>query len=213
MPVTSGRTSSRYLVVAGVAGWITLWIAVGITTGVQIRRLGALSDSVVESGRALDTAGRALQDVAQLPIIGERTQRLGDEVRQTAGEIQTAGASSRVTVRWVSTLLAGALILIPTVSVLAMYAPIAIARRRDRRAVERALREPVRAPWLEQFLAHHAVLNIPYDTLREVSADPWGDLERGAYRKLANAELTRLGLAGTRRARRWAARHDRAASR
>jgi len=43
------------------------------------------------------------------------------------------------------------------------------------------------------------VQNLPYDTLREVSADPWGDLRRGSFRRLANAELTRLGLATRQR--------------
>lgn len=200
--MSSARGGGTGILSVAVAAWVVVWLAVGLVTGVQIRRLTALSDSVVESGRALDNAGLALQDVARLPVIGERTKRLGDEVRETAEEIQEAGASSRVTVGWVSVLLAAGLAFIPTVPVLALYAPHVLARRRERRAVENALRESDRAPWLEQFLAHHAVLNLPYDTLRQVSADPWGDLERGMYRRLANAELTRLGLAGTRRARR-----------
>ncbi len=183
-----------------VAAWVVVWLAVGLVTTVQIRRLSALSDSVVESGRALDSAGLALQDVARVPLIGERTKRLGDEVRETAAEIERAGRSSRVTVRWVSVLVGAGLFLIPTVPVLALHLPRAMAQRRRRRAVENALREP--APWLEQFLAHQAVVNLPYDTLRQVSADPWGDLERGAFRRLANAELTRLGIAGARRPRR-----------
>ena len=213
MPLTSSRATHRWLTRAGVGAWVVLWIAAGIVTGVQIRRLTTLSESVVESGKALDTAGAALQDLSRLPLIGERTKQLGDEVRRTAGEVQTAGASSRVTVRWVSVLLAGALILMPTIPVLALYAPSAMQRRRERRAVDRALRESVRSPWLEQFLAQRALLNLPYDTLREVSADPWGDVERGMFRRLANAELTRLGLVGRRRARRWSADHDRASSR
>lgn len=190
---------------AGIAVWTASWLVVGVITGVQVRRLTALSDSVVESGKALDTAGDALEDLARVPLIGERTRRLGSEVRETAADVQDAGASSRVTVRWVSVLLAAGMILTPTVPILALYAPAAIARRRERRVVDDALREAERVPWLEQFLAHHAVLNLPLQTLREVSDDPWGDLERGSYRRLANAELTRLGLAGTRRAKRWSA--------
>ena len=53
-------------------------------------------------------------------------------------------------------------------------------------------------PLLEQFLANQAVQNLPYDVLSQVSADPWGDLRQGSYRRLANAELTRLGLANRR---------------
>lgn len=53
-----------------------------------------------------------------------------------------------------------------------------------------------RDPGLEEFLAHRAVHHLPYDTLRQVTADPWADLRSGSFRLLANAELTRLGLTG-----------------
>ncbi len=43
--------------------------------------------------------------------------------------------------------------------------------------------------------AHRAVQNLPFDTLRQVSPDPCADLEHRSYRRLANAGLTRLGLA------------------
>jgi hypothetical protein len=84
-----------------------------------------------------------------------------------------------------------------TVSRLALL-PLRRAGGRERRALKRALAESPRDPHLEEFLAHHAVQHLPYDTLRRVSDDPWGDLRRGSFRALANAELTRLGLASRR---------------
>lgn len=196
-PATAAR---QRLLAAALALWAVLWIVAGGVTAVQIRNLTQVSDSLVESGEALDTAGRALQALGGLPLVGERPRRLGNEVRETAAEIQDAGASSRQTVRWVSVLLGAALVVIPIVPVAALYAPLRVSHERERRAVARALGEAERDPRLEEFLAHRAVQHLRYDVLRRVSQDPWGDLQRGEYRHLANAELTRLGLARRRRA-------------
>ncbi len=179
--------------------WVVLWLVVGAVTGFQVRQLTEVSDSLVESADALDVAGIALQDIGRLPLVGERPEALGNQVRETAREIDRAGAASRETVRTVSVLLGLALVLIPVVPVVAVYLPLRRAGARERKVVKRALADGGHDPLLEEFLAHRAVQNLPYDTLREVSADAWGDLRRGSFRRLANAELTRLGLATRRR--------------
>lgn len=196
LPVGGAR---QRLLVTALALWGVLWLVVGVVTAAQIRNLTQVSDSLVESGEALDTAGDALQALGRLPVVGERPKRLGDEVRDTADEIRAAGASSRETVRWVSILVGAALVVIPIVPVVAVYVPLRVSLARQRRAVARALERRDEDPRLEEFLAHRAVQHLGYDVLRQVSEDPWGDLERGAYRRLANAELTRLGLAGPAR--------------
>lgn len=198
---TSARPRARRRSVSVlVTVWVVLWLVVGAVTGLEIRQLTEVSDSLVESAEALDVAGTALQDIGRLPLVGERPEALGNQVRETAQEIDRAGTASRETVQTVSVLLGLALVLIPIVPVVAVYLPLRRAGNRERRAVKRALTDAPHDPLLEEFLARHAVHNLPYDTLRQVSADPWGDLRRGAYRRLANAELTRLGLA-TRRQR------------
>ena len=179
--------------------WVVLWLVVGVVTGLQVRQLTEVSDSLVESADALDVAGVALQDIGRLPLVGERPEALGNQVRETALEIDRAGAASRETVRTVSVLLGLALILIPIVPIVAVYVPLRRAGTRERRAVKRARGNSSHDPLLEEFLAHRALANLPYDTLRKVSAAPWGDLRRGSFRRLANAELTRLGLASRRR--------------
>lgn len=194
----------RHLVTAGLALWVTIWVVVGVVTGLQIRRLTEVSDSLVESGQALDTAGSALESVGRLPVVGEQAEEFGNEVRGTAERIRRAGASSRDTVQSVSVLLGAALVFIPILPVVGLYAPLRISLARQKRAVARAVTSADRDPRLEEFLAHRAVQNLPYDILRQVSADPWGDLHRRAYRHLANAELTRLGLTG----RRWPGRAE-----
>lgn len=185
----------RRVVAFFVVIWVGVWLAVGTITAVQVRRLTDVSDSLVQSGKALDVAGTALQDIGRLPVVGDRPRALGDEVRQTANDVHDAGDASRDTVRSVSVLLGLALVLIPVVPVVALYIPLRRAASRERRAVKRALSGSGTDPVLEEFLAHRAVHNLPYDSLTQVSADPWGDLGRGSFRRLANAELTRLGLA------------------
>ena len=192
------RARRRSLAVV-VALWVLLWLVAGAVTGYQVRQLTEVSDSLVESAEALDSAGIALQDIGRLPLIGDRPEALGNEVRETAREIDRAGNASRDTVRTVSVLLGLALVLIPIVPVIAVYLPLRRASNRERTAVKRALAGARNDPVLEEYLAHQAVQNLPYSTLRQVSTDPWGDLRRGSFRHLANAELTRLGLATRQR--------------
>ena len=189
----------RRLLSVAVALWVVLWLVVGAVTGLQVRQLTEVSDSLVESADALNVAGLALQDIGRLPLVGDRPNKLGNQVRETAREIDRAGAASRETVRTVSVLLGLALVLIPIVPVVAVYLPLRRAGNRERTAVKRALAGDPIDPGLEEYLAHQAVHNLSYDRLREVSTDPWGDLRRGSFRRLANAELTRLGLATRRR--------------
>ena len=188
----------RRIVAAALAFWTVLWLVVGALTGVQIRNLTQVSDSLAKSGRALGTAGTALEALGRLPVVGERPRRLGREVRATAEEVRGAAASSRETVRWVSVLVGVALVVIPVVPVLGVYVVLRVSDRRQRRAVARALEQSPPDPRLEEFLAHRALQHLDYEVLRRVSQDPWADLRNGAYRRLANAELTRLGLARRR---------------
>lgn len=186
----------RRLLRIGVAVWVSLWIVLGVATALQIRKLSALTDTTVKSGKALDTAGRALQALDPLPIVGAPTRRLGDRVRTAANDIQEGGTSSAEAIDWLSVLLGLSIVLVPVTSVLAARLPQSLAVRRDRRAVQEAMANAEHDPGLEEFLARRAVHHLPYDTLRQVTADPWADLRSGAFRRLANAELTRLGLTG-----------------
>lgn len=186
----------RRLLQAGTVAWVCLWLLLGVATAVQIRRLSALTDTVVKSGEALDAAGRALHAVGDLPFVGDPTRRLGERVREAAGAIEEGGESSGEAIDSVSVLLGLSIVVLPVTSVLATRLPHRLAARRDRRAVEAALARRDLNPGLEEFLARRAVQHLPYDVLSHVSADPWADLRSGAFRRLANAELTRLGLAG-----------------
>jgi len=199
VPDPFGRRTGR-LLKAVVALWCVAWMAIGLIAGAQIWQLGRLSATAVESGEALDSAGAALQLVGGVPVVGPRSKRLGDEVRAAAQRIQESAAASQDNIRRLSVLLGAAIALVPVAPVVAVYAPLRVARGRETRSVRRAWRSAGDDPLFEEFLARRAVQNLPYETLRAVSANPWDDLEAGNFRLLANAELTRLGLVPERRA-------------
>lgn len=193
VPVT-GRRAGRLRI--AVVAWATLWLAIGLSTAVQIWQLSRLSENVVQAGEGLESAGSALKVIGRLPLVGEGPRRLGSEVVETAEEIQESGASTRSNVRRISVLVGTSIVTIPVASVLGWYLPLRAATERDRRGIRQALADARGRRAFEEFLARRALQNVPYETLKKVTGDPWGEFEAGRYRLLANAELTRLGLAG-----------------
>ncbi len=184
----------------GVVAWVALWLVIGLSTAVQIWQLAQLSQTVVQAGEALESAGSALRVIGRIPLVGDGPEKLGEEVGRTAQEIQDRGASTQRNVRTLSVLLGLSIVVIPVASVLGWYVPARRARQRDRRSIHEALTDAGGRRAFEEFLAWRAMQNLPYQTLKRVTHDPWGDFEAGRYRLLANAELTRLGLASTTRA-------------
>ena len=90
--------------------------------------------------------------------------------------------------------------LLPAAIVLLLYLPVRLRWRRDVAAVAAALPGAAGDPALDVYLARRAVASLPWDGLRAVAPDPWGAVERGDCRALADAELARLGLAARCRA-------------
>lgn len=174
--------------------WVVLWAVVGVWTGYLIFQLTELTDSVVQSGQALQTAGGALKTLGSLPLIGERTAELGQEVATTADGIVASGGQARESVRGTSVLIGLAVALCPTVPALLLYLPARLAHARESRAVARWLEDGTGGAALRAYLAGRAVANLAVADLRRASEDPHGDLAAGRHRALARAELRRLGL-------------------
>lgn len=174
--------------------WAAVWIGLAVYTGYEVRTLSSLSDTVVKAGAAVDTTGKALQGIGDIPFVGGRVHTLADQVRVAGQSAVVSGRSSRGSVDTLSILFGVAIGLIPTVPVLGLYLPLSLAWRRERRALARALREHGDDPLLEEYLARRAVENLPYRDLRSVSEAPWEDLEAGRFGRLADAELRRLGF-------------------
>jgi hypothetical protein len=171
--------------------WTAAWVWMGITVGHEVRGLGELSGTVDRLGRAVVAVGGV---VAELPLVG-------DEVAGPAGEITDAGRNAvasageaRESARAVGLLLGISIALIPCTPVLLLYLPRRLALARERRALRQAVLRG-RTPELDRLLAERAVIHLPYHRLREVSADPHGDLRGGRHAALADAELEWFGVA------------------
>lgn len=174
--------------------WIGLWIVLGLLTGSQVWRLSSVSDSAQASAVAANTAGEALQSLSGLPLVGDSSGQLGDEVRAAAEQVRTSAAETDVTLRRLGFLLGASIVLIPLTPVFGMYLPNRATRRREVRALRLRLRGGAMDAPLQAYLARRAVDVLPYQQLFMVTADPTGDLRDGRHDALARAELGRLGL-------------------
>ncbi len=177
--------------------WVVFWLALGAWVGYEMWQLGGLSQSAVDSGRALGTAGRALQDLAGLPLIGSRTGQLGDQVVASGSSIVDSGAQAGGSIRALSVLTGVVVALAPTGPVLLLYVPSRAGSRRENRALRAALLDPQRTEQAIAHLARRAVANLGFAELVAVTADPDADLAAGRHDHLARAEMRRLGLPET----------------
>ena len=176
--------------------WVVAWVVLALFVAREVRDLRQLSDTVVIAGVAVEDTGDAVDALATVPFVGERVGEVADEVRVAGRSAQLSGRESRSSIDDLSVLLALAIGLVPTLPLLALYAPLRIAWSRDSRAVRRALaaREPDRL--LLELLARRALLTRPYADIRAVTEEPFRDLDEGRFRPLAELELRRLGLDG-----------------
>lgn len=174
------------------AVWIVVWIVVGVFAGLDIARLKTLSDTLVTTGTSIRQTGDALRLLAAVPFVGGRIADLVDKITSAGVDVGTSGRQSRATVDRLSWVIGVTLALLPAVLMALLYLPLRLIWRRERAAVRAALaRGDARC---DEFLARRAATTLPYDRLRAVSDDPWGDLAAGRWGALADAELARLGL-------------------
>jgi hypothetical protein len=188
----SGR-AVRILDVALVI-WIGLWIWLGIAIGHEVSNLTTLSDTVVTAGQAVRDTGQALKNLEGIPFVGDRIAAVEQQITDAGNSAMASGRQSRGSIEDLAFLLAFAIAVIPSVPVLALYVPFRVSRLLDVRTIRQAARRSASDPAFEEFLARRAAENLPYHRLREVSPNPWRDLEEGRFRPLARAELARLGL-------------------
>lgn len=125
--------------------------------------------------------------------------RLGDRAREAGESAQESGAASRESVENLSVLLGLTIGLVPTLPLLAVWVPLRIRRARDVRALRAAIATHGDEPVFRRFLARRAVERLPYARLLRVAPEPWRDPSPEEERRLARAELERLGLEPRRR--------------
>lgn len=179
-----------------VAFWLVLWLVMGAWTGYTIWQLSGLGDTLTSSGEALESAGTALDALGGVPVVGERTAELGQQVVETADEVTGRGADFKSRFQVLSVLIGLSIAAIPTTPVVGLYLPLRWARGRDLADLRRALAADGDGdnPTLQRYLAQRALTDMPYAALTQLSADPWHDVDIGDTEALAAAELRRLGL-------------------
>jgi hypothetical protein len=194
VPAFLSARAMRRLDVA-IAVWAAFWIGIAAWTAHEIGALQALSHTVVKAGTATESTGHALAAVGQLPFVGGRIAHLAAQAVAAGASARASGASTATTIDRLAVLLGVAIAVIPTVPLLALYLPLRVGWRRDRKAVRRAVAQWDGEPELEAFLAHRALVHLRYDELRALGSDGAG----GSKAELAAAELQRLGLGRTAR--------------
>ena len=165
--------------------WAVFWVAIAAYTAYEVAALRTLSRTVVKAGAATESTGHALAAVGHLPFVGGQISDLAAQATAAGASARESGASTAATIDQLAVLLGIAIALIPTVPLLALYLPLTLSWRRDRKAVARAVAQWDGEPELEAFLAHRALAHLRFDELREAS---------GSDAELAAAELRRLGL-------------------
>ena len=115
--------SSRtlHLLDAALAIWVAAWIALGVAIGVNVGHLTALSDTVAQDGRAVETVGRSLYSLGSLPLIGGEISKDAEQVRQAGASTASSGRRSASSIHALSVLLAIAVALLPSVPVFGFY--------------------------------------------------------------------------------------------
>lgn len=191
----SVRTGTAVRIIdLAVVAWVVAWIVLGVVIGREVRNLRRLGDTVVKAGSAVEETGRAIGALSGLPFVGARIRQVEGRIETAARSAQASGRESRRSAERLGLLLGLSIGLIPTVPLLALYAPARASWALDVRSVRRSLRVTGDDPVFHEFLARRAAQHLPYHRLRDVSPNPWRDIEDGRYEPLATAELRRLGL-------------------
>lgn len=178
----------------GVSVWVVVWIALGLLLWSDISAQAQLSDDVIRVGAAVRSTGEALGVVGGLPLVGGRIGEFADRIETMGAEVQASGRDSRDGILRAAVIAGLGVGVLPAALVLLLYLPARIRWKRYAGAIAAALPGAAGDPAFEQYLARRAVDALPWDTLRTITPDPWGDIGRGDCRALADAELERLGL-------------------
>jgi hypothetical protein len=177
--------------------WTLAWLVLGIAVGTFVERLGAVGEGMEDAGAAIGRAGDAMDELSDVPLMGEGFAAVSREIHEIGRETSENGRSVEEDVDSLALLIGAGLALGPTLPVLALWVPPRVSRERERHALRRSLRSDDRSALA--YLASRAVATRLYRELRAVSDDPIADLAAGRYESLASLELDHLGLRTGRR--------------
>lgn len=174
--------------------WVVMWVIIGCAVGITIWGLSGLSVSAVQSGRALDNAGQALEGLGKIPVIGDGPSEFGAQVRETAKGIIINGEQGGDRIQALAVLLGVTIAIVPSVPVGGFYVPFRLRRRRDIQQVREALNSDGLSDDLREYLARRALVSLTFPQVNQ-AIGPHGSLDSvEGVKQLALAELRRLGI-------------------
>jgi hypothetical protein len=177
--------------------WTVAWIVLGIAVGTFVERLGAVGDGMENTGRAIGRAGDAIDQLSDVPLVGEGFATVAQEIQGIGRETIQNGRSVEDDVDSLALLIGAGLALGPTLPILALWVPPRVSRERERYALRKSLKSDDRVALA--YLANRAVATRLFRELRKASDDPVADLAAGRYEALAALELDHLSLGSLRR--------------
>jgi hypothetical protein len=165
----------------------------GLLVHDAVGELATLGEGVASAGGGVSSAfGAAADGIDGVPLVGgELAEQLRAAGRGTGGEIVAAGREGERRVLDLADTLAWLTFLIPAALLLILYLPGRAVQVRRLTAGARAVRAAAASPRL---LAMRAAFSLPYPVLLRHTPDPFGDLERGEYDRLAAAAREDAGL-------------------
>ena len=178
----------------GVSVWVVVWAVLGVLLWNDLSAQARLTDDVIRVGAAVRSTGEALAVIGRLPLVGGGIAAFAERIEAAGSEVETSGQESRSGIRRAAVIAGLGVGVLPATLVLLLYLPARIRWKRYTSAIARALPGASNDPAFEQYLARRAVDSLPWDVLRAITPDPWGAIDRGDVRVLADAELERLGL-------------------
>lgn len=185
--------SGRMIIVLDVIAvlWLAAWVFVGVRVHDEVVGLQALSDTIIRTGQGVEDVGGALRGI-DLPLVGDRIQRAGEEVSGVGADTQASGQQAARSAENLSMLLGLSVALIPSSSLFLFYFPARLAHARERRALRRLTAQAREDPELERFLAERALMGMSYRRLAGMGGRPWRGHADDA--RLAAAEREEIGV-------------------
>jgi len=177
--------------------WTAAWLVLGIAVGTFVERLGAVGDGMENTGRAIGRAGNAIDQLSDVPLVGEGFATIAQEIQGIGRQTIQNGRSVEDDVDSLALLIGAGLALGPTLPILALWVPPRVSRERERHALRKSLKSDDRVALA--YLANRAVATRLFRELRKASDDPVADLAAGRYEALAALELDHLSLGSLRR--------------
>jgi hypothetical protein len=178
-----------------VAGWITVWVLVGLAVHHAIATFARVGTQVSDGATGLsDNLGSAGDSADRLPLVGDAVATPLRAASEAALSLAGAGQSLNSTATWLAVLLGVAVAAPPILAVGMPWLFLRIRFFRRKWTVVSLAQTPAG----EQLLALRALANRPLRSLTDVTHDPvgaWRRQETHAIRGLAAVELRSAGVA------------------